>query len=248
MAMQQPRSPRWVVPTTAQRIWHQFWQDCHKLPTVTWRRWFGTIALGFGLTALLTCALTLYAKSQQTKGMQAWDEQMLRAIADQAPMSFAQAITWESPGSLIGMLPVVVTFVAIAASRSRPLVAATMIAAYVLQFAFAWLGWGLWNRERPDLIAGGIAAPGLHSFPSGHSLVACTIYGLIAFLWIRASRSLFERIVAIAIFGVGVGLIALSRLVLGAHWPTDVFAGLAIGATWVVSLAIALSRAEAASR
>jgi undecaprenyl-diphosphatase len=218
------------------------------LSAVVWRRWFGTIALGFGLTALLTCTLTLYAKSQQTKGMQAWDEQTLRAIADQAPMSFAQGITWESPGSLIGMLPVVVTFVAIAASRSRPLVATTMIAAYVLQFAFAWLGWGLWNRERPDLIAGGIAAPGLHSFPSGHSLVACTIYGLIAFLWIRASRSLFERIVAIAIFGVGVGLIALSRLVLGAHWPTDVFAGLAIGATWVVSLAIALSRAEAVSR
>ena len=248
MAMQQPRSPRWVVPTTAQRIWYQFWRDCHTLPTVVWRRWFGTIALGFGLTALLTAMITLVAKSQQAKGMQSWDEQTLRAIAEQAPLSFAQGITWESPGSLIGMLPVVVTFVAIAASRSRPLTAATMTVAYVFQFALAWLGWGLWNRERPDLIAGGVAAPGLHSFPSGHALVVCTVYGLIAFLWIRASRSLLERTVASAVFLVGVGLITVSRLVLGAHWPTDIFAGLAIGGAWSLTLAIALSRAEAASQ
>jgi len=246
--MKQPRSPRWVVPTTAQKIWHRFWQDCHTLPNLVWRRWFGTIALGFGLTALLTAIITLVAKSMQAKGLQAWDEQMLQAIADQPPMSFAQGVTWESPGNLIGMLPVVVTFVAIAAYLSRPLTAATMTVAYVFQFGFAWLGWGLWNRERPDLIADGIAAPGLHSFPSGHALVVCTVYGLIAFLWIRASRSPFERIVAIAIVVVGVGLITLSRLVLGAHWPTDIFAGLAIGIPWVVTLAIAHSRAEAASR
>ncbi|MBF2026225.1 MAG: hypothetical protein IGS48_05590 [Oscillatoriales cyanobacterium C42_A2020_001] len=43
-----------------------------------------------------------------------------------------------------------------------------MVAAYGLQFAFVWIGWGYWNRDRPSLIANGIAASGLHycNYPS----------------------------------------------------------------------------------
>lgn len=170
---------------------------------------------------------------------------MLRLIASKAPMTFAQGITWESPGSLVGMLPVVISFAALAAWLSRPLIAASMAVAYPLQFAFAWIGWGLWNRPRPDIIAGGVAAPSLHSFPSGHALVVCVVYGFITYLWYRASRSAIERLLAIVVFITATGLICTARLVLGAHWLSDIIAGLAIAIPWLVTLIVALNRAEA---
>jgi undecaprenyl-diphosphatase len=106
----------------------------------------------------------------------------------------------------------------------------------------------LWNRDRPDLIANGIAAPGLHSFPSGHALVIITVYGLMAFLWWRAAHHVVEKGVAIAAFMVWIGMVSMARLVLGAHWLTDILASYLIGLTWLTVLIVALSQAEAAQK
>lgn len=92
-------------------------------------------------------------------------------LAQALPLSFSRAITWESPGNLLGMVPVVVAFIGIMVARSQPLLAA----AYGLQFALVWIGWGYWNRDRPDMIADGVAASGLHSFPSGHAVVVIAV-------------------------------------------------------------------------
>ena len=63
-----------------------------------------------------------------------------------------------------------------------------------------------------------------YSFPSGHTLTAVAVYGLAAvFLWQRG-----HRILAI-ISGIWVFLVGLSRVYLGAHYPSDVLASLAIG-------------------
>lgn len=204
------------------------------------------MAIGFILTDLLTVIVTQIAETWQDQGLQTWDEQMLQWIVKHAPLSFAQGITWESPGNLIGMLPVVTAFMTIAAWLSRPLIAATVAVGYVLQFAFAWTGWLLWNRDRPDLVAGGIAAPGLHSFPSGHALVMCTVYGFMAFLWWRSSRHPVEKGVAIAVFVGWIGMVNIARLVLGTHWLTDMLAGNLLGFAWLTTLIVALRQAETA--
>ena len=80
-------------------------------------------------------------------------------------------------------------------------------------------------RERPFIRHPGItlATPPLdrYSFPSGHTLHA------VAFTWLAA-----ERFPELAWFLIPLtGLIAASRIVLGLHYPTDVLAGGAIGAT-----------------
>ena len=87
-----------------------------------------------------------------------------------------------------------------------------------------WIGWGYWNRNRPDLIADGVAASGLHSFPSGHIVVVITVYGLLTYLWCRASPSQMERAIIVLTMTLWIGLITSSRLVLGAHWPSDIIA------------------------
>lgn len=236
----------WFVLTSIRRLWRRFWHDSHALPRIVWLHWSRSLIAGFICTAILTFAITIVTQRLADQELQAWDEQMLRTLVATIPMSFAQAITWQSPGNLIGMLPVVLTSTAIAAWRSRPVVAASLFLAYLLQFAFAWIGWGLWDRSRPDIVADGLAAPGLHSFPSGHVLVVITIYGLLTYLWFRATRSLTERLFAILLFVVWAGLVCVSRLVLGAHWVSDILAGLLIAGLWLCSLIYALNRAETA--
>lgn len=246
--MRRRRSASWFLIAAIQELWRRFRLGFRDIPASAWRQWGSTIATGFGITAIATAILTRLGQFFQERGLQAWDESLLRWILDHAPMSFAQGITWQSPGNLVGMLPVVLCAVAIAAWSSRALIATTLTVAYILQFAIAWTGWGFWSRDRPNLVADGIAAPGLHAFPSGHALVIMTVHGLIAYLWLRAARSPLERLVAIALFLIWMTLIGLSRLVLGAHWPTDIIAGYLLGFLWLLTLVTALHRAEAAAR
>lgn len=235
---------RWVAAQTFRQGWYRFWQDCRKVPETVWRRWAGTLAIGLGLCALVTLALTIWAKGQVDQGLQEWDARLLPVLAESVPLSFSRAITWESPGNLLGVVPVVGVFVGVMVARSRPLLAATMMAAYGLQFALVWIGWGYWNRERPDLVASGIAAPGLHSFPSGHAVVVITVYGLLAYLWCQASRSWVERLLVILGVVFWIAMIAGSRLVLGAHWPSDIIVGAIVGLLWLTTVIVALKRVE----
>jgi membrane-associated phospholipid phosphatase len=235
----------WASVKLFKQGWYQFWQDSQKIPGKAWRRWIGTLAIGLGIGAVATLAMTLAAMAYTDHGIQAWDERMLTVLAKKLPLNFPRSITWESPGNLLGMLPVVTVFVGIMVARSQPLLAATMIMAYGLQFALVWIGWGLWNRERPSLIADGVAASGLHSFPSGHTVVVITVHGLLAYLWWRASPNWLERFVILVLAVSWVGLIVSSRLVLGAHWPSDVIVGVIMGILWLVTVIVALRRAEA---
>lgn len=234
----------WFVPGVARTMWRRFRADSRALAPGTWRRWGGALAVGFVLTTLLTFGLTRLGQSAQNQWLQAWDIRALQWIVANGPLAFANAITWQAPGDLLFQPILVVACVALAAWRSRPLIAATIAAAYVLSFAFIWTGWGLWNRDRPDLVAGGIAAPGFHSFPSGHAVLTVGIYGLLAFLWVRASRSWLERIIAVVVYLVWTTLVCLSRLALGSHWPSDILAGSVIGLAWLATLIVAFQRAQ----
>ena len=70
------------------------------------------------------------------------------------------------------------------------------------------------------------------SFPSGHATAAMAFgIGVAAVLIIFVLRSPWSRLVALTLGVLLPTLIGASRLELGVHWPTDVVAGLALGAS-----------------
>ena len=71
------------------------------------------------------------------------------------------------------------------------------------------------------------------SFPSGHTLNATVIAGVVAYLIFLRRRTIAARIVVVVVpvlIAVGVGL---TRVLLGAHWFTDVVAGWLLGGVWL---------------
>jgi undecaprenyl-diphosphatase len=83
-------------------------------------------------------------------------------------------------------------------------------------------------RPTSDVIAIIVQSQGL-GFPSGHAMGAALFYGAIAIIapQVVANRLLARGIQVGAV--VTMALIALSRVRLGVHWPSDVIGGLLFG-------------------
>ena len=90
-----------------------------------------------------------------------------------------------------------------------------------------------YDRPRPDLVPHGSIAINA-SFPSGHSLMAATVYLTLGLLLARVNPHRPIRILVVSTAVLVTVLVGVSRVYLGVHWPTDVLAG------WTVGAAIAL--------
>src|SRR5262249_40865881 len=90
----------------------------------------------------------------------------------------------------------------------------------------------LFHCARPALEHPLVTLPS-YSFPSGHAVAATVFYGFAAILLGSYIAAKVWRIV-ISLAAVAVILmVGLSRVYLGAHYPTDVLAGFLEGVTWL---------------
>ena len=75
-----------------------------------------------------------------------------------------------------------------------------------------------------------------YGFPSGHTMGAtCLAFALGFILWRSAARPGLKTLGTVALVA-GVAAIALSRLILGVHYPTDVLGSLLLGTAWMSGL------------
>lgn len=89
----------------------------------------------------------------------------------------------------------------------------------------------IFERVRPDIFH--VIAESGYSFPSGHAMGAICFYGILAYFAGLGLRSKPLRWGLLAAAGIYILLIGLSRVYLGVHYPTDILAGYAAGATWL---------------
>lgn len=92
----------------------------------------------------------------------------------------------------------------------------------------------LFNRPRPELVDHLVDVRGL-SFPSGHATNSAIIYLTLALLITQVvpGRATRRYIIAVAVFLTGI--VGISRVYLGVHWPSDVLAGWSIGTCWALA-------------
>jgi undecaprenyl-diphosphatase len=88
-------------------------------------------------------------------------------------------------------------------------------------------------RERPALVPHLVKVSSL-SFPSGHSVLSAVTYLSLGALLARTTRDRVTKIYYLAVATFLAGLIGLSRVYLGVHYPTDVLAGWCVGIAWAL--------------
>ena len=80
------------------------------------------------------------------------------------------------------------------------------------------------------------------SFPSGHAASAMAVYGFLAILLLRSPAGRGFGWAAASAMGLLIAAIALSRLVLGVHYASDVLGGLLAGGLALSLAALALRK------
>jgi len=104
---------------------------------------------------------------------------------------------------------------------------------------FVWIIKNIVDRPRP-LLVDALVNESTYSFPSGHTFVAISFYGLLTYFILQSEKKKFLKIIS---FIVGLTLIlwiGISRIYLGAHWPSDVFASLTVGTAWLTIIITSL--------
>jgi len=89
------------------------------------------------------------------------------------------------------------------------------------------------GRPRPELVPHGSYVY-TASFPSGHSMLSAITYLTLGFLLARTHEHRRTKLYIMAVTLLITGLVGVSRIYLGVHWPTDVLAGWAAGAAWAL--------------
>jgi undecaprenyl-diphosphatase len=130
------------------------------------------------------------------------------------------------------VLPAALWFVRRAWGPEAFVLVAVAMGVVVLNAALKWV-----LGPTPPFAAVVFKHPSPHNFPSGHTAYATAFYGTLALVAVRAGR----KDVA-AVFAALVVLMGPARVAGGFHLVSDVVAGYAVGAAWLLAVTAARSR------
>lgn len=126
-------------------------------------------------------------------------------------------------------LALIGTYLAAKKYRSSLHIAIVGVSSTLLMFGLK----ELFARNRPDLpMVEGITN---YSFPSGHALSSFIFYGIFVYIIYHSTRlkPVYKWISIPLLFGFTM-TIAVSRIVLRVHYPTDILAAFCLGNIWTI--------------
>lgn len=181
-------------------------------------------------------ALALLVVNGLTEGFDAAVIGFVRQPALDAPLAPLTSITQlGSTGAVTALAVIVLVVLALRGNPRWGLAsAATIGVASLLNSGFKrWI-----ERARPDVLDPLVVEHGF-SFPSGHSMLGATAWGIVAVVIARSDLPVVLRRVGVGTCVALVVLIGVSRVYLGVHYPSDVLAGWTAGAVIVLLYAAA---------
>ena len=195
-----------------------------------------TLLVGMAIAIILSIlAVQIYDAVTDSDGVAGFDRPLLAAaIGLRSPVADVLATGYTDIAGPIGMPILAVAWLLVLSIRRRSWTPAILIAAAGSgSLLMTIAGKQLIGRTRPPLVD---AVPPFEyspSFPSGHSLNAVVIAGVVAYLLILRQRRVRVRVVIVTVATVFALTIGISRVFLGHHWFTDVLAAWALGAAWL---------------
>ncbi|MFJ6534546.1 MULTISPECIES: phosphatase PAP2 family protein [Microbacterium] len=195
-----------------------------------------SLAVGLAIAfALSVVAVEVYDAVTDEDGVAGLDRPLLDlSLQFRNPTTDAVITAITDVAGTIGMPIIAVSAMLILGIRRRswtPVILITVAAAGSLLMTVA--GKELIGRERPPLVDAVPPYEYSPSFPSGHTLNAVVVVGIIVYLILLRQHSRRTRILTITGGVVFALVIGLSRVYLGHHWFTDVLAGWLLGAAWL---------------
>lgn len=196
------------------------------------------------LALIAVAFLAMLTLAAATDAAAAFDRAVLEIVRTPAlrePLAALTAVTALGSTEVVGVAAGMMLLVGLLTRRIRLglLGAAAMFAAMLVNAGLKQVV----ARVRPELLDAGIAASGF-SFPSGHAMLSAVAYGILAVVLWRSRLARGYRGTAVAVLMALILLIGLSRVYLGAHYPTDVLAGWAAGSLVVLVFVIGSSPAR----
>lgn len=159
-----------------------------------------------------------------------WDVTFARWLHEHASrplVRFFDVVTLAGNAAVLGLVVVLVGVVLL--RRARPNDAAVILLSFggaaainaVLKLAF--------HRPRPELA---FVHLGTYSFPSGHAVASAATFTTFAYLLARRHRSVRAGMLISLGTVAAIAVVGFSRLYLGAHYLSDVLAGISFGVAW----------------
>jgi undecaprenyl-diphosphatase len=195
-----------------------------------------TLIIGLSLVlALSFAAARIYDSVTEKDGVAGLDQPVLAlAMRLRSPALDAVMTGYTNIAGPIGMPIIAVAVLTLMALHRKSWTPVILIAAAGTgSLLMTIAGKDIINRHRPPLADAVPPYEFSPSFPSGHTLNAVVIAGIIAYLLILRQNSRGRRALTITVAAVFAVTIGLSRVFLGHHWLTDVLAGFVLGAAWL---------------
>lgn len=197
------------------------------------------VLVGLLVPALGTWAFFELADEVMEGGTQRLDDRILRALRRADDPAKPIGPTWIAEVArdvtALGSVTVIVLITGAVAGfllldgkyAATAFVMAATGTGFALSSALKWL----YVRPRPTIVPHLMPAH-YSSFPSGHSMMSAVVYLTLGALVARLVQRRWLRLYVLAVAIVLTGIVGVSRVYMGVHYPSDVVAGWCAGLVW----------------